>query len=108
MDEKQKNLLRLIMENKPADDFSGRVIELVKSAKTNARWRQKYMEYERQRTYDMDAGELRGIQKNKIENAKNFIKLGTVKFEDISSAIGLPMEQILELAKEVEAEKISV
>ena len=39
----------------------------------------------------------KGAQQKAIENATNFLKLGVLTEEQISSAIGLPLEQVLEL-----------
>ncbi len=52
-------------------------------------------------------GEKRGLKKGmdetKIENAKNLLAMGLGTHEQISQAIGLPIEKIEALAKEIEA-----
>ena len=35
------------------------------------------------------------------EKQKNFLKLGTVKYEDIATAIGIPLEHVKELATQL-------
>lgn len=115
----QQELLQLIMNNQATDTFSKKILELVKKAKKNTQWRMKYMEYERQRTYDIEYGEERGLQKGiqlgiqqgmqqgiqqgmqqgakqkAIESAKAFIKEG-VPIEIIAKCTGLSLEEVLE------------
>ena len=50
-----------------------------------------------------ERGLKRGIVANKIENAKNLLAMGLGTHEQISQAIGLPIEKIEALAKEIEA-----
>ena len=67
------------------------------------------MEYERQRAYDILLGEEWGIEQGLImgaqqkadEDAIGFLKLGTVKYEDIATAIGIPLEHVKELATQL-------
>ena len=42
-------------------------------------------------------GLLEGSQQKAIEDAANLLKLGVLTPEQISSAIGLPLEQVVEL-----------
>ena len=41
----------------------------------------------------------KGIAENKLENAKNLIAMNVLSYEQISKAIGLPLEKVEELAK---------
>ena len=44
-----------------------------------------------------------GENANKIANAKNFLAMGLGTHEQIAKGVGLPIEKIEELAKEIEA-----
>ena len=46
-------------------------------------------------------GIYQGIAENKIENAKNLIAMNILSYEQISKAIGLPLEKVEELAKSI-------
>ena len=100
-DEKQKNFLKLVMKNEGSDELSKKILQKVNTAKQNVLLRKKYMEYERQRAYDILLGEERGASKKADEVAIGFIKLGTVKYEDIATAIGIPLEHVKELAEQL-------
>jgi len=100
-DGRQKELLNLVLKNEGSDVFSKKILSLVDNAKKNSQWRQKYMEYERQRAYDMAAGEEKGIKENKIENAKAFLAIGKLTVEEIASCIKLPIEEVQKLAEEI-------
>ena len=93
------------MKNESSDELSKKILQKVNTAKQNVLLRKKYMEYERQRAYDILLGEERGIQKGAQqkadEDAIGFLKLGTVKYEDIATAIGIPLEHVKELATQL-------
>ena len=55
------------------------------------------MEWERQRTYDFDAGQ----EKKAIEAAINLLKMKLLSPEQIAQAEGLSLEQVLELQKQI-------
>ena len=67
------------------------------------------MEWERQRTYDRQAGleaglaegRLEGAHLKAIESAENLIKMNIGTLEQISEATGLSLEEVEELAKKV-------
>ena len=48
-------------------------------------------------------GEKRGMDANKIANAKNFLAMKVLTHEQIAKGVGLPIEKIEELAREMEA-----
>ena len=62
------------------------------------------MEWERQRTYDFEAGKEAGIEvgieKKAIEDAIAFLEKGTHP-ETIAECIKLPLEKVLELQKRI-------
>ena len=49
---------------------------------------------------------IEGKNANKIENAKNLLAMNILTHEQISQAIGLPIEKIEELAKEVSLQEL--
>ena len=63
------------------------------------------MTWERQRAYDFQAGQEKGIvigeRQKAIENAKNFLKEGDPP-EKIARCIGLPLEEVQKLAEELQ------
>ena len=46
------------------------------------------------------------VEDNKIENARNLLKMNLGTPEQISQAVSLPLEQVLALKEELETEKI--
>ncbi len=62
------------------------------------------MEWERQRTYDFDAGKEAGIQQKAFEAAINLLKMKLLSPEQIAQAEGLSLEQVLELQKQITVE----
>ena len=98
--EKQKNFFDLLKNQPPEDNFTVKLQRLIENAKHNSQWRMQYMEYERQRTYDRQAGFEMGIKKNSIENAKALLKEG-INVNTISKCINLPIEKVLELQKQL-------
>lgn len=63
------------------------------------------MTWERQRTYDFNAGQEKGIaigeKKNALENAKNFLKMNILTPEQIAQGTGLTVDEVKQLAAEV-------
>ena len=49
-------------------------------------------------------GEKRGQEQNKIENARNLLVMGLGTHEQISQAVGLPLEKITEISAELAKE----
>ncbi|WP_318720864.1 Rpn family recombination-promoting nuclease/putative transposase [Treponema sp.] len=100
LNDEQKGVLQMVMENKSTTKFSDKVSGLVEDAKHNARWRHQFLEYEIQQRYQFNAGKKEGIEEgarqNAIENAKAFLKEG-LSPEVIARCVKLPLEQILEL-----------
>ena len=46
-----------------------------------------------------------GAHENAIENAKNFLKMNVLSYEQIAQGTGLPLEEVQKLAEEIEKEK---
>ena len=94
LDERQKAFLRMVTENKPSDDFTGRIKSLVDDAKRNTQWRKQYMEWEREKTYERDAGR----EEKAIEDAKKLLADGKYTAEEISALLGIPVESFAQPA----------
>ncbi len=102
LNEKQKAFLELVFGRKPSDKFTERLAQLTEEAKHNTEWKKQYMNWERQRTYDYENGKEAGAQQKAVEAAINLLKMKVGTPEQISQAQGLPLEQVLELQKQVQ------
>ena len=104
LNERQKAFLQLVLGNKASDNFTRRIEELTEEAKHNTQWRQQYMEWERQRTYDFENGKDAGIEIGKetkaIEAARNALEID-LSPEQAAKISGLPLEKVLELQKQI-------
>ena len=72
----------------------------VKDAKRNMQWRIQFMTWERQRTYDFDAGKEKGIQEKAVADAIEFLK-ENIAPEIIAKCVKLPLEKVLELQEQI-------
>lgn len=97
------------MKNEGSDELSKKILQKVNTAKQNVLLRKKYMEYERQRAYDILLGEERGIEQGLIMGAQQkadeaaiaFLKEG-LSVEIIAKCINIPIEHVKELAAQLE------
>ena len=96
----QRNFFNLLNNKQPEDKFTKQLQKLIEDAKHNSQWRMQYMEYERQRTYDREAGYEKGKEEKSIEDAKAFLLEG-IKIETISKCIGIPIEKVRELQNQI-------
>ena len=111
LNEKQKAFLQLVLGQKASDNFTRRIEELTEDAKHNTQWRQQYMEWERQRTYDFEIGKEAGIEIGKeagkeaqlIESVLGFHE-NKVSIEVIAKSLKLSEEKV----KEIISHKVSV
>lgn len=98
LNKEQRAFLSLVMKNECKTNFTENIMNLVQDAKHNTQWRFQYMEWERQRTYDFDAGVQKGQQKAKENAAKSFYKNG-VPLEIIAKSLDMSMEKVNALIK---------
>ena len=96
LNEDQKAFLRMVTGGKASNKFTGQVEKLLGDAKRNAQWRKQFMDLEREKTYAFD----RGKEQKAVEDATNMLKKN-YPTSDISEITGLPLEQVLELQKEL-------
>ena len=94
----------MVTQNSSSDDFTRRVGGLVENAKRNTQWRQQFMEWDREmacmRAKGRAEGREEGREEKAVEDARNLIKLNLGNPKQIAQAVGLPLEQVLELQKE--------
>ena len=114
LNEEQKAFLQLVINKKGTDSFTKQIEKLTEEAKHNLQWKRQYMEWERQRYYDFEAGREKGLaqglekgleeglSQKAIEDAINLLKMNILTIEQIAQAISLPVEKVLELQKELQ------
>ena len=79
------------------DGLTNRLAALVKKMKENEELRQEYMAMNLH-DYDMIR---KGAQEKALEAARNLLAMNVLSPEQIAQAEGLPLEQVLELQKEL-------
>ena len=115
-DEEKKAFLNFILTNTAKTEYTKDLLDYVENAKQITESRRKYMEWERQRAYDRQAGievglakgleeglaegRLEGQRNARIESAENALNIG-IPIEDVSKITGLSLEEVEELAKKV-------
>ncbi|MBR5966333.1 MAG: Rpn family recombination-promoting nuclease/putative transposase [Treponema sp.] len=102
-DEEVKAFFEFLISNQASNGYTDNLKSYVVDAKRNAQTRKEFMEWERQRAYDFDAGKEAGAQQNAIENAKNALGMNLTA-EQVSKITGLPLEQVRELAERLAAQ----
>ena len=119
LNEEQKAFLQLVINKKGTDSFTKQIEKLAEEAKSNLQWKRQYMEWERQRVYDFEAGREKGLaqglekglaeglSQKAIEDASNLLKMNLGTPEQIAQAVSLPLEQILELSKKLQNQKVT-
>ena len=111
-DKEVKDFFEFLISNRAADDYTNSLQDYVKAAKKNAQWKEQYMTYERIQAYAYDNGKeagiaegitqgvLQGTRQKAVEAATELLKEGDSP-EKIARCIGLPLEQVLELQKQI-------
>ncbi len=98
-DERVRALLRFVQTNESGeDDLTNRLAALVKKMKENEELRQEYMAMNLH-DYDMIR---KGAQEKAVEDARNALAMN-LSAEQAAQITGLPLEQVLELQKEMAA-----
>ena len=107
-DKEVKDFFEFLISNRAADDYTNSLQDYVKAAKKNAQWKEQYMTYERIQAYAYDNGKEAGIaegitqgsQHKAIEAAEKALEMN-LTVEQAAEITGLPLEQVLELKKQV-------
>ena len=107
-DPKVRALLRFIQTNEPGEDpFAKQLEDFVAKARQNEKFKREYLAMNLHDRDMMKIGEREGIakgaQEKAIETARNMLKKN-YPTSDIVEITGLPLEQVLELQKELAAE----
>lgn len=104
LNERQKAFLRMVIENKASDEFTGKVKKLVDDAKRNAQWRKQYMEWEREKTYiredAIEEGRSQGKEEKAVEAALTLIRDYNETPEVAAEKMDAPLDLVLEALKE--------
>ena len=103
-----RNFLRYVYENTPEDDFTDTITRRVSKLKADEIFKGDYRQVtihdydilERGIEKGLKAGREEGARANALENARNFLKNG-VSPEIVAKSIGLEMDEVLKLQKEV-------
>ena len=85
----------MVTENKPSDDFTGRIKSLVDESKRNTQWRKQYMEWEREKTYIREDA----MEQKAVEAARSFYANG-VSIDIIAKSLGMTEDQVKEIVGE--------
>ena len=96
-----KSFLKFIENNKPETDFTRSLYKMVEIQKEQETLKTTYFALSLAEQDAIYKGIYQGIAENKIENAKNLIAMNILSYEQISKAIGLPLEKVEELAKSI-------
>ena len=98
-DAEVKAFFEFLISNQASNGYTGDLKNYVVDAKRNALTRKEFMEWERQRTYDFDAGKEAG----KLEAATNMLNENDSP-EKVARCTGLPLDQVQELAEKLAAQ----
>ena len=98
--EKQRNFLQLVIDNKQTDELSTKILEKVKSAKQNVLVRKGYMDLIREKAYAARDAAKAAEKRKADEDAIAFLKEG-LSIEMISRCINIPLEHVKELAEQI-------
>ena len=104
-DEELKAFFEFLISKKADTEYTSALEKYVEDARHNMQWRIQYMTWERQRTYDFDAGKEAGIKQQAIDSAENLLKMNLGTPEQIAQAVGLPLDKVLELQKDFSVKK---
>lgn len=100
-DEKVRAFLKFVCTNDPGEDeYSNSLFATVEKLKDNEKFR---LEYAAMNIHDMDL--IRESKKEQaLEAARNLLAMNILTPEQIAQAVGLPLEQVLDLQKELAAQ----
>ena len=101
-DEEVSSVLEFIYNLKAKSKFTKKLQDSVTLAKAEPMFKDEYMYFADILEDEVEKAQEIGAQKKADEAAIAFIKLGTVKHEDIAAAIGIPLEHVKELAAQLE------
>ena len=101
-DEKIRAFLKFVRTNDPGEDeYSNSLFATVEKLKVNEKFR---LEYAAMNIHDMDLireSKKEGAQAKALEAARNMLSLNVGSVEQIAQITGLPLEQVLDLQKQL-------
>ena len=120
-DEEARAFLKYLKEHSPQSDLTKSIEEKVAFAKRNKTWRKQYMTWQQTiddekedayeeglsvgRTEGISVGRAEGLaqgaSQKAVEAAENLLRMGMGTDDQISMAIGLPLEQVKEIAERI-------
>ena len=110
-DEKVRSFLKFVSRNKPSDDFTDGLLKSIAEVKRNEIFRKEYMNMGVWETDIRDIARQQGIQQGAqekaLETARNALNLG-LSIEQTAQITSLPLEEVKQLAMEVERESVQV
>lgn len=95
-DKETKAFFEFVISNKANSKYTSELHEYVEDAKHNQQWRHEYMTWETIKSEAYD----KGVEQKSIEDAKNCLAEGDSP-EKVARCIGLPLEKVLELQKQI-------
>ena len=101
-DPKVRALLKFIQTNEPGEDtFAKQLEDFVLKARQNEKFKREYLAMNLHDRDMIKIGEREGTAQKAVEDARNLLKMNVLTPEQIAQAIGIPIEQVLELQKEL-------
>ena len=112
--DEEKHFFKFLAEQKAESGLTKSIEEKVSFAKKNMKWRKQYMTwqqtideekdiaFEEGREEGMKLGIEQGIERARIENAENLLKMEIGTVEQISQATGIPLEQVMQIKERIE------
>lgn len=100
-DEEKRRFFEFLISNSADSKLTSRLRKYVEDAKHNMQWRFQYMTWERQQYYAFQNGKEEGEKEKALETAENFLR-ESIPPETIAKCVGLPLEQVLEIQKQIE------
>ena len=91
-DAEVKAFFEFLISNQASNGYTGDLKNYVIDAKRNAQTRKEFMEWERQRTYDYDAGK----EAKAIEDAVMIVNEFNAEPEFAAKKTGAPLDKVLE------------
>ena len=101
--DEEKAFFRFLAGQKVDSELTKSLEKKVRFAKKNMTWRKQYMTWQQTIDEEKEISYEEGKIEKAIEDAENFLKLGVNTPEQISQAIGLPLQEVLKIK-----EKLSV
>ncbi len=99
-DEETKAFFKFLMSNKASTGYTDELKIYVADAKRSTKNKKEFMEWERQRAYDLETGFEKGQQQKAIEDAVMLINDYKEKPEIAAKKMNAPLDKVLEALKQ--------